>query len=180
MRTSTNNAWDFLTFILEQINDGRLVEGDTLICDNASIHNAQDTLNIINEIFTARGMRLIFLPKYSPELNPCELIWSQMKRYIRSHLHNMHSLLHTILLACTHVSWHDVYGYYTHSLYNCNVNLNLIICWKIPGIVIRTPFIIILFRNLSPFFFSFKMVRTTCLSREFLNSARKNLYSWSS
>jgi hypothetical protein len=73
MRTSTNNAWDFLTFILEQINDGRLVEGDTLICDNASIHNAQDTLNIINEIFTARGsypnihLSLIHVNSFGPK-----------------------------------------------------------------------------------------------------------------
>jgi transposase len=117
-RVDTNNAWDFLEFLLHQIVDGRLVEGDTLICDNASIHNANDTLGIINDIFTQRGMRLIFLPKYSPELNPCELIWSQMKRYIRSHITNTSSLLHAIVLSCIQVTWNDVYGYYTPCLYN--------------------------------------------------------------
>lgn len=117
-RVDVNTSWDFLEFVLQQIIDGRLVHGDVLVCDNASIHNAGATLGILNEIFTARGMRLIFLPKYSPELNPCELIWAQMKLYIRSHIHITPSLLVAIALSCITITWDDVVGYYRHCLYH--------------------------------------------------------------
>jgi transposase len=53
------------------------------IGDNASIHGAEEVRPYIDMLLDAVGVRLAFQPKYSPELNPCELIFGHAKRYMR-------------------------------------------------------------------------------------------------
>jgi transposase len=38
----------------------------------------------IRELIEARGAQLLYLPPYSPDLNPIELAWSKFKQYLRS------------------------------------------------------------------------------------------------
>lgn len=50
----------------------------TLIIDNASVHRSKK----VNEqmvLLEKKGLRLYFLPPYSPELNRIEKLWQQMK-----------------------------------------------------------------------------------------------------
>jgi transposase len=49
-----------------------------VILDNASIHKAKASQPII-ELLEQRGLKLYFLPPYSPELNRIELLWHKMK-----------------------------------------------------------------------------------------------------
>lgn len=49
--------------------------GDIVVMDNCSIHRIRDILNPIYE----KGTTLLFLPPYSPDLNPIELAWAKMK-----------------------------------------------------------------------------------------------------
>jgi transposase len=58
------------------------------IADNAPTHRARDMLRVLTIILDAMGVRLVLLPKYSPELNPCELIFAQVKRYLREERQN--------------------------------------------------------------------------------------------
>jgi len=51
--------------------------------DNASIHCAAGSFDLMVVLLRAMGVRVIFLPKYSPELNPVELVWARAKRYLR-------------------------------------------------------------------------------------------------
>ncbi|CDO78009.1 hypothetical protein BN946_scf184664.g6 [Trametes cinnabarina] len=51
-----------------------------LVMDNASIHHAEG----LRELVEARGMRLEYLPTYSPDLNPIEEAFSSIKAWIRS------------------------------------------------------------------------------------------------
>lgn len=50
-----------------------------LSVDNASIHHVDKISHLIKQ---QAGARLFFLPPYSPDLNPCEGVFSQIKRIL--------------------------------------------------------------------------------------------------
>ena len=66
---------DFLCYLLQH-TQGKLY----LILDNASWHKARD----LRDFFTVSRDRLmrIFLPSYSPELNPIERVWRITRRQV--------------------------------------------------------------------------------------------------
>lgn len=51
-----------------------------LVLDNATIHRSQQVQAKRRE-WRQHGLRLVFLPPYSPELNPIEILWKQFKYY---------------------------------------------------------------------------------------------------
>ena len=53
-----------------------------LIIDNASHHPKE----AIHEIANGFGFTVIFLPKYSPDLNPIEKFWANIKNWLRLHM----------------------------------------------------------------------------------------------
>lgn len=56
------------------------LEKDTVIVmDNASFHSKKRLISAAQNF----GCRLLFLPPYSPELNPIENFWAWLKRYLR-------------------------------------------------------------------------------------------------
>ena len=56
------------------------MRGDILVVDNARIHFSDESKEPISQMLELAGVRLVFLPAYSPELNPCELVFSHVKR----------------------------------------------------------------------------------------------------
>jgi transposase len=56
-----------------------LKRNDIVMIDNLPAHKAAG----VREAIEARGATLRFLPKYSPDLNPIEMPFSQMKAYLR-------------------------------------------------------------------------------------------------
>jgi transposase len=50
--------------------------GTTVIMDNASFHPRKKLKNLCRR----HGVRLLFLPVYSPDYNPIEKTWANMKR----------------------------------------------------------------------------------------------------
>jgi transposase len=54
--------------------------GDVVIMDNLSPHKSEPTLSLI----TQRGAQVLFLPAYSPDLNPIEKMWSKVKNCLRT------------------------------------------------------------------------------------------------
>jgi len=63
----------------ERILLPNLPEKATVVMDNASFHRKSVLRNLVKEA----GKYLIFLPAYSPELNPIEKFWSWLKRHLR-------------------------------------------------------------------------------------------------
>jgi transposase len=49
-----------------------------IVCDNFNSHEADYTRQIARD----SSINLVFLPKYSPDLNPIEYIWKSIKRVI--------------------------------------------------------------------------------------------------
>ena len=65
---------------VEQMLAPTLSAGDIVICDNLSVHkNAQ-----ARRAIEARGAELRFLPAYSPDLNPIEMVFVKLKALVRS------------------------------------------------------------------------------------------------
>ena len=57
-------------------------EGAVIIMDNASFHRKKQ-LNMLAE---ENGKRVIFLPPYSPELNPIEHFWNWLKKKVSDYV----------------------------------------------------------------------------------------------
>lgn len=54
--------------------------GDILVMDNLSPHKNEPTLHLLAQA----GVEVLFLPAYSPDLNPIEKMWSKVKALLRS------------------------------------------------------------------------------------------------
>lgn len=69
---------DFKEF-LEQDLVPKLKPGDVVFMDNLSIHKMEG----VKELITATGATVEYLPPYSPDFNPIEMLWSTMKSMVR-------------------------------------------------------------------------------------------------
>jgi transposase len=68
----------FLVFV-EQVLVPTLRPGDVVIMDNLASHKSKAVRNAIR----SAGARLLFLPKYSPDLNPIEQFFAKFKHLLR-------------------------------------------------------------------------------------------------
>ena len=69
----------FVTRLLEHMQPWPL-PNSVIIMDNAAIHKVEG----IREMVEAHGARLIYLPPYSPDLNPIEEAFSSIKAWLRA------------------------------------------------------------------------------------------------
>ncbi len=74
------NGEMFLAWV-EQGLAPTLRAGDLVILDNLATHKIRG----VREAIQSRGARLLYLPPYSPDFNPIELMWSKIKQILRSH-----------------------------------------------------------------------------------------------
>lgn len=72
------NGECFLAYV-EQVLAPSLKPRDIVVMDNLGSHKAQATKDAIERV----GARLIFLPPYSPDLNPIEQTFSKIKSVLR-------------------------------------------------------------------------------------------------
>ena len=78
----------FQTYVREVLCPA-LRPGDVLVMDNLGAHKNQETLDLI----TQTGAQVLFLPAYSPDLNPIEKMWSKVKNFLRSAQARTHAAL---------------------------------------------------------------------------------------
>ena len=60
--------------------DGQ-ISHSVLVMDNCSVHHVQEVSDLLHQT----GIHYIFLPPYSPVLNPIEEAFSYVKQYLREH-----------------------------------------------------------------------------------------------
>ena len=68
----------FVAYIEQQVVPS-LACGDVLIMDNLPVHKAAGVRNALE----AAGIALLFLPAYSPDLNPIEMVFAKTKALLR-------------------------------------------------------------------------------------------------
>jgi len=73
------NAERFLVYV-EQVLVPSLEPGDIVIMDNLGSHKGK----AVRRAIRAAGARLLFLPKYSPDLNPIEQLFAKLKHHLRA------------------------------------------------------------------------------------------------
>jgi transposase len=73
------NAALFEAFV-EEVLVPELQSGDVVVLDNLSSHKGARTRTLIEET----GATLLFLPPYSPDFNPIEMIFAKVKQLLRS------------------------------------------------------------------------------------------------
>ena len=76
----------------EQFLIKELIAGQYVVMDNASFHKSQKTKDLIESV----GCKIIFLPPYSPDLNPIEKFWANMKKWLKTHMHNFKHILQAL------------------------------------------------------------------------------------
>ena len=64
-------------FLIKELRPGQYV-----VMDNAAFHKSQKIKDLIESV----GCKVIFLPPYSPDLNPIEKFWANLKRWIKSNI----------------------------------------------------------------------------------------------
>jgi len=71
---------DVFEAFIEQVLAPQLRPGDVVVMDNLSSHKRARTRTLIE----AAGAAVLFLPPYSPDLNPIEMIFAKVKHLLRS------------------------------------------------------------------------------------------------
>jgi transposase len=72
------NGDEFIDFLREDLGPA-LRPGDVVVMDGPSIHKVEG----VAEALAERGATALYLPPYSPELNPIEMTWAWIKKLLR-------------------------------------------------------------------------------------------------
>lgn len=110
----TVNAQTFEAFVQAAIGHGFVQPGSILIWDNARIHTEQHALSDIQAALQRVGATYANLPTYSPELNPCEYVFAEVKCFLRQHARPNWLWRDRVVEAFQAVSHEHVLHYYQH------------------------------------------------------------------
>ena len=95
----------------------QLGRGDVVILDNLAAHKSEKAENILRAI----GAWFLFLPPYSPDLNPIEMAFSKLKAYLRAiAARTIDGLWRAIGDICSLFSPEECSNYFTAAGYGCN------------------------------------------------------------
>ena len=89
--------------------------GDLVVMDHLSPHKSDPTLALI----TQAGAQVLFLPAYSPDLNPIEKMWSKVKALLRTfEARTPADLVRAIGQALAQVTAQDALGWFVSCGYS--------------------------------------------------------------
>jgi transposase len=95
-----------------------LEEGQVVVMDNLGAHKPQK----VRELIEARGAEVLFLPSYSPDLNPIEEAFSKIKGIVRKLAARTHEALsEAIADALSAITPQDAAGWFNHCGYQVEI-----------------------------------------------------------
>lgn len=107
---------EFFVLYVKYVLVPTLTAGDVVLLDNLSVYKVAGVLDPVFEC----GAFVWFLPVYSPDLNPVELLWSKMKSVLRKLKARTHEELQKVLkTALDTISIIDIKNWFKHNGYNC-------------------------------------------------------------
>ena len=93
--------------------DANGLDGRYLVMDNAPIYKSDE----VQKLVSSRGYKCMYLPTYSPFLNPIEEMWSKIKMHVRQNeISEKDTLIPRIDVAARTVTISDCEGWIKHSL----------------------------------------------------------------
>lgn len=99
---------------VEKVLVPTLASGDIVIMDNLGSHKAK----AVRQAIRKAGARLLFLPKYSPDLNPIEQLFAKIKHHLRQAEARTRDLVsNAIAKALDAVSPTECSNYFAHAGY---------------------------------------------------------------
>ena len=110
------NGESFLAYVRDFLVP-TLAAGDVVIMDNLGSHRGKPVRRAIR----AAGAKLLFLPKYSPDLNPIEQVFSKLKHLLRkAQARSYEALLDTVGDLLGHFTPKECHHYLQNSGYGAN------------------------------------------------------------
>jgi transposase len=103
----------FLAYV-EQVLVPTLKPGDVVVMDNLRVHKMAG----VREAIEAAGAKLLFIPPYSPDLNPIELAFSKLKALLRAKaIRTAEALWKALGDLCDSFSPRECANYFRHDGY---------------------------------------------------------------
>lgn len=100
-----------------------LRSGDVVVMDNLSVHKSLAARAIIE----GAGATVLFTPTYSPEYNPIELWWADLKRGLRRHAATTReSLVQHVRSLQNTLPFKKIAGWFRHCIPLGHVNRSLL------------------------------------------------------
>lgn len=107
----------FETYI-ERVLSPTLRSGQLVVMDNLSAHKGER----VKELIESRGCEILYLPSYSPDLNPIEEAFSKIKGILRKiGAHSREALVEALGVALDAVTDQDALGFFEHCGYHRSV-----------------------------------------------------------
>ena len=104
----------FETYVERVLAPG-LRRGQLVVMDNLTAHKGERVEELIEE----QGCKLLYLPPYSPDLNPIEEAFSKVKRILRkAESRTREALVEAIGVAISAVTAKDAHGFFEHCGYS--------------------------------------------------------------
>lgn len=103
----------FLRFVREHLRASLRV-GDVVVMDNLSAHHVREVRQEIESV----GASVLFMPAYSPEMNPIEICWAKLKALVRAgRVTTQRELDGCVRRAAAAVRRSDLAGWFRHCGY---------------------------------------------------------------
>ena len=100
---------------VERVLAPSLRAGQVVVMDNLSAHKGER----VRELIEARDCKLLYLPAYSPDLNPIEGAFAKVKALLRrAAARSREALLDAIGTALAAISAQDAHGFFGHCGYS--------------------------------------------------------------